>query len=420
MGLLFARSRSSSEIPFIGNDLSNLSVEIRRNYFTCARAGSDEDVPIKSGLLGLKRRMGLIKLIHQADQLGLRADSNVPWNLSFKGHLQMRVAKCDVYSYGAAHDLIPDPSDWVPFHPLMANPPHKCGMQFIKRSKQFYYETYFDKSIHPAKRALLLLNASDAESKNIEETPSNLDGDDKPRSTRAWDILYCTVLLLKEAGNLALQKSLNCLAARYYDKAIVYCSVAYLQFPVGNCSFLAQHQIVLSENSGCECRWTSLLKTLIQIRLNMALCCLKNDVNDPKAAISQAKLALKELKPFVAQKGCVLTGKKLERPRLEEPPTTYVEATALQSKAFFRLGSAQLLMGDFDAAIESFEQSIKSSNASSPDSKPDPIILRKLQEAKLTSRRHSNSERKKFKFAFSSKNDESKEAAEGKNTCNEH
>jgi tetratricopeptide (TPR) repeat protein len=408
-------------MPFIGNDLSNLTIEIRKNYFTCARSASlEEDIPVKSGLTGLKRRMSLIKLRHQADRLGLNWESNVPWSFSFKDRLlETRAKRDDLVTYGAAADLIPDPSDWIPYHSLMANPPLLCGMHFCKRNKRFFHESCGDKSIHPVNRGCMaidrFLQVDESNAVLCESLPrpnTQLDGIDTNEkndhiyeAARAWDILYRTVALLKEAGNEALQNTLNCLAARYYDKAIVYCSVAYMEFPVGNVAFLADHQVALSDNSGWECCWTCLLKILIQIRLNLSLCCLKTDVNDTKAAIFQAKLALKELRPFVGQKGCVTTGKKLEMTRLEEPLRTYTEAMSLQSKAFFRLGSAQLLVGDYEEAIESFEQSIKSSSVSSSEKKPDQLVLRKLQEAKLANRRHCNSERKKFKFMFSSQED---------------
>jgi tetratricopeptide (TPR) repeat protein len=283
----------------------------------------------------------------------------------------------------------------------MTNPPLDCGIQFSKRHKQFYRELYVDRSTHPITRS----QTSNTDAVGDVEQHED-DEVQKYDSSRSWDILYSTVVILKEAGNAALQKSLNCLAARYYDKAILYCALAYMEFPVGNTDFLLDHQLALSENSGCECRWTALLKTFIQIRLNMSLCYLKNGVDDTKAAIFQAKMALRELKPFVAKKGCVMTGKKLDRCRLEEPDTTYTEAKALQSKAYFRLGSAQFLLSEFDDAIESFEESIKSSSESSPEKKPDASVLRKLQEAKLANKRHCNSERKKFKFAFAPKEKE--------------
>lgn len=424
MGILFSRTRTASLPPFIGNDLRMLNSEISKNYYTCARSGTGDDVAVKSGLVGMKRRLSMIKLQHHADRLGLKWDANVPWNLSFKKHHQQNaMADKEQASFKDLANLIPDPSDWIPFHTLMSNPPLDCGIQFSKRYRQFYYESSANKAVHPVKRAASsICESSDATFSEgskclnvVSQSPlkstdlETSDADSEPQeynSTRPWDILYATILLLKESGNAALQNSLNSLAANFYDKAITYCALVYMQFPVGNCDFLASHQIALSENSGWECRWTAILKTFLQIRLNMALCFLKSDLNDPKAAMFQAKMVLKELKPFVAKKGLVLTGKKLDRSRLEEPDSTYIEATALQSKAYFRLGVAQLQRSDFEDAVESFEQSIQSSNESCPEKKPDSAVLRKLQEAKVEHRKQYNKERKKFKFAFAAKDGE--------------
>lgn len=404
MGLLFSRARAHSDPPFIGNDLANLENEIKKNYFTCARSGMNDDIPVKSGLSGLKRRVALIKLRYHSDRIGLNWDCNVPWNYSFKEHVKEEAICCNEHSsYGALADLVPNPSDWMPFHALMSNPPLGCGTQFSKYHKQFYQENYVDKSIHPTTRAYLCNNTS-AENDNESAAIDCTVYDNKS----AWNILYATVFLLKEAGNAALKNFLTPLAARYYDKAILYCALAYMEFPVGTSSFLAQHQITLSENAGWECRWTNLLVIFLKLRLNLALCCLKSDMHDTKlqTSVFQAKMALKELKPFVKLKGGVMIGKKLERTRLDEPHSTFIEAMAIQSKAYFRLGSAQLLLSEFEDAIESFEQSINASNESSPDSKPDPMLLRKLQEAKLAKKRYCNSERKKFKFAFESNQQE--------------
>ena len=413
MGIIFSRTRTASSPPFIGNDLRMLNKEIAKNYYTCARSGAGDDIAVKSGLDGMKRRMSMIKLQHHADRLGLNWDANVPWNVSFKErHKQKALAKEEHSLSRDLVNLIPDPSDWIPFHRLMSAPPLDCGIQFSKRHRQFYYESTTNIADHPVKRAAM----SDSKSLNIVSQstlkPTGIKHSDEDiellayNSTRPWDILYATVSLLKEAGNTALQNSLTSLAANFYDKALTYCALVYMQFPVGNCNFLASHQLALSENSGWECRWTAMLKTFLQIRLNMALCCLKNDLNDPKAAMFQSKRVLKELRPFVVKKGLVLTGKKLDRSRLEEPDSTYTEATALQSKAYFRLGVAQLHQSDFEDAIESFEQSIQLSNSSCPEKKPDSAVLRKLQEAKLEHRKQCNRERKKFKFAFTSKNGE--------------
>jgi hypothetical protein len=64
---------------------------------------------------------------------------------------------------------------------------------------------------------------------------------------QAWDILLQTVSLLKDARNEALKSSLPFVAAQQYDKAINYCSVAYIDFQtVGTVEFLTElngHQV---------------------------------------------------------------------------------------------------------------------------------------------------------------------------------
>jgi tetratricopeptide (TPR) repeat protein len=75
----------------------------------------------------------------------------------------------------------------------------------------------------------------------------------------------------------------------------------------------------------------------------------------------------------------------------------------LQSKAFFRLGSAQYETGDYENAIEAFKESInctkKKSNA---ESKPDRLVVRRLAEAKQEHVKRKKRQRKKFKMAFAS------------------
>jgi hypothetical protein len=114
MGLLFSRTRTASDDPpFIGNDLSNLGDEIKKNYFACARNAGDGDAPVKSGIIGLKRRLALMKLRHHADCIGLKWDGNVPWNMAFKERLTKSMADENLISYGAPVNLIPEPSDWM-------------------------------------------------------------------------------------------------------------------------------------------------------------------------------------------------------------------------------------------------------------------------------------------------------------------
>lgn len=111
MGLLFSRTRTANDPPFIGNDLSNLGNEIKKNYFACARNAGE--VPVQSGIFGLKRRLALIKLRLQVDRLGLKWDGNVPWKTAFKDRITKSITDKDLISYGAMVNLIPEPSDWM-------------------------------------------------------------------------------------------------------------------------------------------------------------------------------------------------------------------------------------------------------------------------------------------------------------------
>lgn len=132
------------------------------------------------------------------------------------------------------------------------------------------------------------------------------------------------------------------------------------------------------------------------------MCLLEDETRDIRSAIAQANLSLKELRPFVEERGSVLTGKKMEKKRLEEPHSTYAEAKTLQSKAFFRLGSAQLMMEDYEEAVKSFEQCITCTQTI--DVNPEQVVLRRLNEAKQGDRRKKERQRKKFKFMFAPEN----------------
>ena len=299
----------------------NLTKTLARNYFTCARSvGMGDEEPVKSGIAAMKRRVSLIKLRHQADRLGLAFDSKTPWILQPKEHLVRKScfggkkeagsnadrsnAGC-MTSYGCLADLVPDnPSDWIPFDELLANPPHPGGMWTNTEHENYWLDSSADHSVVPTARAINMLGlvGDDAESSTDEKViinelihgaakqPFSMHENDKFIETNekqseydasnAWDVLYKTVSLLKEAGNEALRASLPFLAARRYDKAINYCSLAYLEFPVGTVDFLAEHQYMLTRNGGYECRWNELLKTLILTRLNLAMCYLREVCQD--------------------------------------------------------------------------------------------------------------------------------------------
>ena len=136
---------------------------------------------------------------------------------------------------------------------------------------------------------------------------------------------------------------------------------------------------------------------------------LRQEIDDTKGAITQANLSLKELKPFATEKGIVLTGKKLTKKRTDEPLDTYTESKALQAKAYFRLGSAQIAVQEYDDAVKTFEHSVDSTKEAGM--MVDAAVMRKINEAKRGRKEKKERQRKKFKFMFSSKDmDDSKDS----------
>ena len=435
MGL---HSRMRDTNTFIGNDLTNLNDVLTKNYFQCARsesmAGDYDNAPVKGMFLPMKIRVNLMKLQHQASRLGLEYDNGVPWMFKAKQHLltasigdieESRGGDCEnqkMVSYGCLADFIPDnPSDWLPFDVPFARPPLPAGMPFNMIHQEYLYDlfstevgTFRDVCTIMAK---LYINNDEGSEKAVDSNHNdNIDEDvsstQQPQSdlnkpevvypgdAQAWDFLFQTVSLLKEAGNAALKASLPCLAARRYDKAINYCAVAYLKFPVGMIKFLAEQQLKISENGGYECYWTELLQTLIMVRLNLAMVLLMPEIQDAKGAVTQAEQSLRELKPFATNKGVVFMGKKLAFNRTDEPEDTYVQAKALQAKAYFRLGSAQLVLGEYDDAVKSLECSVASTREA--NMKVDAGLLRKLNKAKHIRNDRIERQRKKFKLLFGS------------------
>ena len=391
-----------------------------------------------------------MRLKHQADRLGLQWGSEVPWGMKPK----LEVSKLDQNDLSA--DLVPEhPGDWIPFDSEMSPNPLPSGMKFNEKDHgDFYLERYASRRYYQSQapkereKPKYVVDLSDdyvletiekaGESEHIrgdrqegvsidsdEDTELPYDrhqgGETRPihnqyrnsptagtdheisqyKDSKAWDLLYDTVMVLKEGGNSALSTGNIPLAAQRYDKAIRYCSVAFLRFPEGHLSFLSSHQDVLLENGGHEVRWTPLLKALVTIRLNLSMTLLRSEAYFPALACDHAGLALQELKPFVASKGSVLTGRKLTKSREGEPEETYTEAKALQAKAYFRLGNAQIVTGDYSEAVKSLDLSIKATKAlKGPDAKPEAVVQRQLAEARKLNAKKRKRQREKFAFAF--------------------
>ena len=399
----------SHDSSFIGNDMINLCQVVSKCYYTCVKSISGSNEPVKSGIAAMKTRVNLIKLRHQADRLGLSYNMHTPWVFKHKEHLlKSFISKKDegicfvkdtAVSYGCLADLIPDnPSDWLPFDKHMANRPYTGGMQVNLKHKHYHLKSSADYSVPPISRQVSGSGLLDDENDN-ESAIDEVDGDENDPVTKRSDydpnearnILLQTITLLKEAGNQALKASLPFLAARRYDKAINYCSVAYIKFPFGNVNFLHDYQT-------CECKWDEILKLLIAVRLNLALVCLSNEINDAKCAAVQASLSLKELKAFATQMGTVLTGEKLESIRSDEPHNTFYEAKALQAKAYFRLGSALLARCDYGDAVKTFQKCVASTKDANLT--VDAGIVRKMNEAMRCHKHKKERQRKKYKAMF--------------------
>lgn len=306
-------SRIRDKNSFIGNDLVRLNEVLTKNYFQCARSESmgsaNDDAPVKGAILPMKIRVNLMKLHHQANQSGLEYNEKVPWILKPKYHLLLdsmgggeRGCGGDwesnkMVSYGCVADLIPaNPSDWLPFDVPFASHPLPAGMPFNSIHKEFLNDLFANETVNLRDVYTIFdilvenekLNRSDGDSdeavntiskSNLDVVPSTQQPQDTPKANRgqfgehalAWDIVLQTVSFLKEAGNAALKASLPHLAARRYDKAINYCAIAYLKFPVSMVDFLSDQHFKISRNSGYECSWTELLQTLIMVRLNLAM-----------------------------------------------------------------------------------------------------------------------------------------------------
>jgi tetratricopeptide (TPR) repeat protein len=443
----------ASGSPQIKNDLQKLPENLRQNLYACLRSYVDgDDAPVESDIEDLKHRISLIRLRHQADRLGLVWDPSVPWAFETRKHTKVGgEAKLESGASNDAQvhpaDLVPDnPSDWIPYDPDMCKSPWDFKNYFNTEDyEDFYSENYLNsdysenylnsESVGSANDTrytprIADEDANDAEGKKPVKLESNIMPNDEKEDAEeteaepeqelsssktasseeeedsnmkyicsVYNLLYETILLLKDGGNVALRAGDFQVAARRYDKAIQYGAVASMSFPACDLDFAKGRREMLKANGGYHLEWGLLLKTIIVTRLNMALLMLKPQFSHPEQALEQARLALLELKPFCAAKGKIMKGSKLDSVhRADEPKETFEEAMNLQTKAYFRLGSAYYEKGEYPEAVQNFEQSVNS--AKEANSAPDKLVLRRLSEAKREKKRKSKRQRKKFKFAL--------------------
>lgn len=388
----------------ICNDLRELPNILHKNLFSCVIASEEgESEPVSSGIGDLARRMSTIRLRFQADQRGLVWNANDPWVLVSREFYEgkelrdksKKAVERENTLYGNAFDLVPEsPSDWIPYDPDMTNSPRPYGPRFNTDDyAEFYWERYSQlgsaqtASTRTETRWTKSVKQQDGNGEssvpNSDSTAEESEAAVPYDSERALKFLHDTAVMLKEGGNAALEAGSAMEAARRYDGAIKYCAVALLVHPNANQDFLQQ----------TERKWCPIRKVLVTTRLNL---CLVLSNFDLRGAREQAILALKELAPFCTKPGKVLSGKKLSVVHTEnEPISTYNEAKELQAKAYFRHGSVDLKKGDYEEAVDEFEESIKCTKELSKE--PDRVLLRRLAEAKREKSRKGKRQKKKFK-----------------------
>ena len=436
------------ESPRIGNSYSSLPFILRSNRYECYRTAQTEmAIPIdESGLRPFTVRVCLCRLRHQALRLGVTFSlrHNQPWNF---------------HDVGDTHpaDLVPDhPSDWILLDERMNPNPLKLDhwhfnwkdwseyllsrnnatylmKQFAQHQEQGYSLLYdppvwlrsyqssgqddFAWPVRPIinnKRPEEVQTEDSSESvvppraldEEEDEEPGDEPGDEgrmhfsNGAKTRSQRYLYETAFLLKEGGNLAMKNGQLDTAARRYDKAIQYCSVAFMRYCEGNGELAHLKEYLCVEGykrpDSLAVVWSPLLRVLITARLNMALLLLKPRFLAAGDASTQAAEALRLLAPFTVRSGDVVVGEDTTERIVfdDEPETTFLQAKALQAKAYFRLGSAEMEQGDWSAAVEAFQASICCSE------KPDSLVTRRLQEAKTKRNSKKKRDRRRFEVAL--------------------
>ena len=383
----------------IANDYNNLPLELQNNFLLCARAhGRSSEEPVQSSLMAMARRISNMRLHHQFYCLGLPP------------HMKRKTFE----KWEHSSDRVPDfPTDWLMLDNTFSSVPSPPGLDwnqslywealrvtYVGNSKKIegaYSTSKMERNVEFCNTEFIVYNnliqeKGDGNGKN---GAPDVDSSGEQFLKRLLDI----VIVLKEGGNDAMRDGDTILALRRYDKAIRYCSVAYMNFPLGNLEFLEDRQVDLANNAGHDVCWGPLLKTLTACRLNLALAMSKpGSSRDRSGSIEQCYRALEELMPFASTKGKILVGCNLDD-SIDADDTIYEEAKAFQAKAFFRLGCAQQENGSFPAAIESLQQCIKATKEV-PDKEVDKVVHRRFIEAKKQNTKRKERHRKKFKFMF--------------------
>jgi tetratricopeptide (TPR) repeat protein len=374
----------------IMNDLMNLPEVLAKNMFEVLNPMYGiEELPVVCDIRDVRRRISIIRLNHQAQELGLYLDSSEkqPWKLieiQSQHNTNVQLSNADTIPNFA--------SDWFPFDSRLAKKSLKGGCNFHKKTYKEFYELCY-------KRKEVTEEVADVDDDLDDNDHDECDNDCEIRKSKALDLLYDTIKQLKEDGNRACKDDNINLAASYYDKALRYCSIIYMNHKFNNIVLQNDLGFAMAQKCACIKEWSPLFKTFISILLNLAMVNLKPEIHDPKTASKQLKIVLRCLSPFVNQSRMITTD---ERPcNLSNPSEEiYKEAKAFEAKAYFRLGTAMMELKDFSLAKKYYEESLESQKAIHPDSPPDKHILRKLAAAKnqLEKKRRHNKKRMRYFF----------------------
>ena len=407
--------------PRIGNALLQLPSILRQNQYECYRSlVHDVSAPVELPLIDFTHRISISRLKHQADRLGMRWD---PWNpFVFRSYKARNV-------HPHLAELVPDfPSDWINYDNRVVR--HVlCPRRHYNVAQN---EDLLAKMIPGFLESMLVNDPSVPWLTNgrIPRAPIHLAAalDVPEYEARSREMLYRTALICKEGGNDAMKANLLQAAARRYDKAIQYLAVAIMSYAEGNATLehleCPYHETVIVDDGKATWTypiWSEPLKLLILCRLNLALLLLKKEFSQPQQAANQARDALKLLSPFCGAEGKIrcVRGKSTVYVKDDEPSENYRESKSLQAKAYFRLGSAELEIGDYAAAIKSFELSLVAAKLDPNYKKPDALTVKRLEEAKHKHKLKKKRIRNKYQRLLESESQGEGEAKEDRTTVPE-
>lgn len=441
--------------PRIGNAYRSLQSILRSNRYECYRTAQTEmSIPIDEyGLRPLSVRVSLCRLRQQSQRLGVSFSlkNHQPWNfrnvrdthpadlvpdypsdwILLDERMNPNALKLDKWHLNwndcsdylltrndcSSHDLLIEFTEQEERRCSLLDDPPVWLRSFKSSGKDDFAWPVRNTTMNSLDQPRLDESAPDPTGR-ARRTAYGMDDDEdednyddyapvvftEGAKTRSRRCLYETALLLKEGGNVAMKDGNLDTAARRYDKSIQYCSVAFLRYREGN-GELAHLKQGLCDEAGKRVDslpvvWSPLLRVLITARLNMSLLLLKPRFGAVADASMHAVEALRLLSPFTVRPGAVIVAdeEKNNEERIiheEEPEETYKQARVLQSKAYFRWGSAEMEQGDWSAAVDAFQASLRCSD------QPDSLVTRRLQEAKIKRNSKKKRDRKRFEVAIS-------------------